>query len=79
MHHGPDKVVNAFRYTFFFLKGSSNCMYISSMFRVTNKPLKGWVYFLYCKIIECVLNICHNNKSISQSNQSVIFSWTYST
>ena len=42
-------------------------MYISSVFRVTNKPLKGWVYLLYCKIIECVLNIqCHYNK-INQS------------
>ena len=40
------------------------------MFRVINKPLKGWVYYLlYCKINECVLNIqCHNNKT----NQSVI-------
>ena len=44
-------------------------MYISSVFRVTNKPLKGWVYLLYCKIIECVLNIqCHYNK-INKSNQ----------
>ena len=47
-----------------------NRMYISSMFRVTNKPFKGWVYLLYCILIECVLNIqCHYNKneSVKQS------------
>ena len=47
-------------------------MYISSVFRVTNKPLKGWVYLLYCKIIECVLNIqCHYNKINQSINQSI--------
>ena len=45
-------------------------MYISSVFRVTNKPLKGWVYLLYCNIIECVLNIqCHYNKINQSINQ----------
>ena len=47
-------------------------MYISSVFRVTNKPLKGWVYLLYCKIIECVLNIqCYYNKINKSINQSI--------
>ena len=37
------------------------------MFRVINKPLKGWIYLMYCKIIECVLDIqCHYTK-INQS------------
>ena len=32
----------------------ANRMERSSMFRVTNKPLKGWVYLLYNKSNECV-------------------------
>ena len=32
-------------------------VYICSMFRVTNKPLRGWAYLHYFKVNECVLNI----------------------
>ena len=50
-------------------------MFISFMFRVTNKSLKFWVYLLYCKIIECVLNIqCHYNKINQSINQIVVLS-----
>ena len=30
------------------------------MFRMTNKPLKGWVDLLYCVVNECIVNMrCH--------------------
>ena len=42
------------------------------MFRVTNKPLKGWVYLQSCGINECVLKIqCHYNTINQSINQSI--------
>ena len=43
-------------------------MYISSVFRVTNKPLKGWVYLLYCKMIgRAYFKLCFMHKVVHKS------------